>query len=116
MKIGLPSNGNDLSQAFASVFGRCSYFVVIDSDNQKVIAAFPNTAQNAAGGAGIQASQSLVDNQVEVVIAPQMGPNAWNVLQNTGIRVYSGINGTIQQNIDAFINGKLIKIMRYSPY
>ncbi len=86
MKIGIPSNGNDIFQEFASVFGRCSYFVIVNSSNQKVIATYPNKAQNAVGGAGIQAAQSLVNQQVEVVIAPRMGPNAWNVLQATNVK------------------------------
>ncbi len=107
MKIGIPSNGDNLTEMFAAVFGRCSYFVIVDSGSQKMITAFPNNAQNAAGGAGIQAAQSLIDQQIEVIIAPRLGPNAWNVLQGAGVKIYSGINGTLQQNIDAFLAGKL---------
>ncbi len=107
MRIGIPSTGNNLDQSFASVFGRCSHFVVIESETRKVITAFPNNAQNAAGGAGIQAAQSLIDQQVDVVIAPRLGPNAWNVLQGAGVKIYTGINGTLQQNIEAFLAGKL---------
>lgn len=107
MKIGLPSNGETLAHPFAPNFGRCSFFVIYDSDTKQIENVYLNAAQGAAGGAGIQASQSLVDNQVEVVIAPQMGPNAWNVLQSTGIKVYTGIGGTLQQNIDAFLTGQL---------
>ena len=110
MKIGIPSNGNDLSQAFASVFGRCSYFVLVDSDSKEIITVFPNTAQNAAGGAGIQAAQSLINQKVEVVIAPRMGPNAWNVLQGGGVKIFTGINGSLQQNIEAFLEGKLVEM------
>lgn len=116
MKIGIPSNGNDLSQAFASVFGRCSYFVVVDSNNRKIITVFPNKAQNAAGGAGIQAAQSLVNQQVETVIAPKMGPNAWNVLEGAGIKIFTGINGTLKQNIEAFLAGKLVEMTMASGY
>ncbi len=110
MKIGIPSNGNDLSQAFATVFGRCSYFVIIDSNDQKIVTVIPNVAQNAAGGAGIQAAQSLVNQQVEIVIAPRMGPNAWNVLQGAGLKIFTGINGTLKQNIEAFLGGKLVEM------
>ncbi|MFX1286354.1 MAG: NifB/NifX family molybdenum-iron cluster-binding protein [Promethearchaeota archaeon] len=110
MKIGIPSNGNDLSQAFATVFGRCSHFVVVDSSEQKIITTYPNEARNAAGGAGIQAAQSLINQQVEVIIAPRMGPNAWNVLQGAGIKIFTGINGTVQQNIEAYIAGKLVEM------
>ncbi|MFX0171763.1 MAG: NifB/NifX family molybdenum-iron cluster-binding protein [Candidatus Hodarchaeota archaeon] len=107
MKIGLPSNGTDFTNQFSSVFGRCLYFIIYNSNNHEVEKAYPNTAQNATGGAGIQAAQSMIDNYVEAVIAPQMGPNAWNVLHGAGIKIYTGINGTIQQNINAFLDGQL---------
>ncbi|MFX0183288.1 MAG: NifB/NifX family molybdenum-iron cluster-binding protein [Candidatus Hodarchaeota archaeon] len=107
MKIGLPSNGIDLSNPFSPVFGRCPYFIIYDSNKHEVEKSYPNTAKNAAGGAGIQAAQSMIDNFVEAVIALQIGPNAWNVLKSAGIRIYTGINGTIQQNINAFLDGQL---------
>ena len=107
MKIGLSSDGNDLVDSFATNFGRCTYFIVYDSNTREISTSYSNTARNAAGGAGIQAAQSLLNNQVETVIAPQMGPNAWNVFQGANIKVYSGIMGSIQENIDAFLAGKL---------
>ena len=107
MLIGLPSNGNDLSQPFANAFGRCSYFIVYDVSSQKIVTAYSNDAQNASGGAGIQAAQSLINHKVDTVIAPQVGPNAWNVLQGAGIKVYTGIQGTVQQNIEALLNEQL---------
>ncbi len=110
MKIGLSSDGNSLTDHFASNFGRCSYFIVYDSTAQEVRTAYSNTAQNAAGGAGIQAAQSMIDNQVETVIAPQMGPNAWNVLKGANIKVYTGITGSIQENIDALLAGQLTEM------
>jgi predicted Fe-Mo cluster-binding NifX family protein len=107
MIIGLPSNGNDLNQSFAPNFGRCSYFIIYNSESKKVLTAFANAAQNAAGGAGIQAAQTLINNKVDTVIAPQMGPNAWNVLQGAGIKIFSGVGGSVQQNVDALLNGQL---------
>jgi len=107
MKIGLSSNGNSLSDPFAPNFGRCSYFIVYDSSTKNIATAYSNTAQNAAGGAGIQAAQSMLNNGVETVIAPQMGPNAWKVFQSANIKVFTGIMGSIQENIDAYLAGKL---------
>jgi predicted Fe-Mo cluster-binding NifX family protein len=107
MKIGLPSNGSDLSAGFAAHFGRCQHFLIYDTDNNELLNSFPNSARNASGGAGIQAAQELVNEKVEVVIAPQIGPNAWDVLQVAKIRIYIGINGTVQDNITAFKNGEL---------
>ncbi|MHA2304928.1 MAG: NifB/NifX family molybdenum-iron cluster-binding protein [Candidatus Hodarchaeales archaeon] len=105
--IALPSDGKELSQPFASVFGRCTNFVIIDSTNRSITNSFSNKGRNASGGAGIQAAQTLIDQEIDVVIAPRLGPNAWNVLKGAGIEVYSGISGTLQENVDAFITNKL---------
>ncbi|MHA1227744.1 MAG: NifB/NifX family molybdenum-iron cluster-binding protein [Candidatus Hodarchaeales archaeon] len=110
MKIGLPSNGEQLSDTLASTFGRCPYLIIYDSDSQKIVNSFFNESQNAAGGAGIQTAQSLVNNHVEVVIAPQIGPNAWNVIKQAGIKTYIGFHGTIQGNIDKFLKGQLTEM------
>jgi len=107
MKIGLPADGKELHNHFATVFGRCSNFVVVESKDMKVLNSFSNEARNAAGGAGIQAAQALIDQQVEVIIAPRLGPNAWNVLKGAGITIFVGISGTLQENVDAFVAGKL---------
>jgi predicted Fe-Mo cluster-binding NifX family protein len=107
MKIGLPSTGNELASSFANIFGRCPNFVIVESETEEILEVYPNSAQNAAGGAGIQAAQSLLNHQVQTVISPQMGPNAFRVLQNAGIKIYSGKTGTLKQNIDEFKNGRL---------
>lgn len=107
MIIGLPANGQELSHSFSSVFGRCSHFVIIESSTMKVLNSFSNDARNASGGAGIQAAQMLIDQHVEVIIAPRLGPNAWNVLKSAGTTIFVGISGTLQENVDAFVAGKL---------
>ena len=107
MKIGLPSEGETINNYFAANFGRCPFFIIFDTLTNKIITAYPNNAQNAAGGAGIQAAQSLINDQVDTVIVPQIGPNAWNVLKNANIKIYTGIPGTVQENINAILSGKL---------
>ncbi|MHA2203958.1 MAG: NifB/NifX family molybdenum-iron cluster-binding protein [Candidatus Hodarchaeales archaeon] len=107
MKIGLPSTGNELSSPFANIFGRCSHFIIVETETQEILETYPNSAINAAGGAGIQAAQSLVNHQVEAVIAPQMGSNAFRVLQGAGVIVYSGLIGTLELNIENFKKEKL---------
>ncbi|MFX0210792.1 MAG: NifB/NifX family molybdenum-iron cluster-binding protein [Candidatus Hodarchaeota archaeon] len=110
IKIGLPSNGEDISSFFANTFERCSYFVIMESTRPKAIITFLNYAQSAARGAGIQSAQSLVDQHVKAVITPQIGSDALDILQDEGIRIYMGIVGTIQENIEAFLQGRLVEI------
>ena len=101
MKIAITANEDNLESNIDTRFGRCRFFLIIDTDTMN-FESISNEGAMTSGGAGIQAAQSMIDNQVESVIAPQMGPNAWNVLQNAGIKIYRGIPGTVQANIDAF--------------
>ncbi len=109
-KIGLPSNGEDLSAAISDTFGRCPYFVIVDISRLEEVTTFPNDAQGALGDAGIQAAQSLVNRQVQVVITPQIGSHAWDVLQNVGMRIYTSFKGTLKKNIEIYLQGRLSEI------
>ena len=109
MKISLTSDGKDLLSPLASTFERCSYFIIVDSNREDLVISFLNYAETAPRGAEIQAAQFFVDHRVEVVITLQIGTNALNVLQIAGIRVYLGNGGTIQENIDAYHQGRLIE-------
>jgi len=109
MRICLVSDGKDLSTPLASTFERCPYFMIVNLDQEEMVTSFLNDAQTAPRGAEIQTAQLLVDHRVEIVITPQIGINALNVLQIAGIRIYLGNSGTLQENIDAYCQGKLVE-------
>ena len=108
MKICFPSTGPDLQSKIDSRFGRCPYFLIIDSDRGELIKSIPNTGVQASRGAGVTAGQIIVDEAVDAVVAGNIGPNAMMVLNQAGIKVYSGVfDLTIQQAIDKFKKGEL---------
>ena len=51
-KICVSSSGADLDSPANPRFGRCNYFVIVDSDTMK-FEAVPNEAMTTGGGAGI---------------------------------------------------------------
>ena len=87
MKIGISSTGKDMSSLLDARFGRCSYFVIHDMQTNTNI-FIDNSAKTASGGAGTAAAQEMIDQDVEVVITGNMGPNAFNVFKNSEIRVF----------------------------
>ena len=109
MKISFVSEGKDLLSPLAPTFERCSYFIVVDLNREDSVKSFLNDAETAPRGAEIQAVQLLVDHRVEAVITLQISTNALNVLQIAGIRVYLGNAGTVQENIDAYRQERLIE-------
>ncbi|MBU7043295.1 MAG: NifB/NifX family molybdenum-iron cluster-binding protein [Theionarchaea archaeon] len=91
-----------------SRFGRCAYFIIMDTDTHEHYTV-ENTGRKAEEGAGIQAAQLLVNEGVEAIIGSNMGPNAFLSLNYLNISLYSG-SGKISDVMDQFIQGKLKKI------
>jgi predicted Fe-Mo cluster-binding NifX family protein len=88
----------------------------VDSDRQEVITTFLNSAQCAARGAEIQVAQSLIDQQVETVISPEVDSNSYVILQKAGVKIYLGIKGTLEENIESFHQKKLVELKMTTEY
>lgn len=106
MKIAMPVNDKSMESGVGNTFGRTSYFLVYDTET-KENSFVDNSAAASQGGAGIKAAQTVVDSQVEALITPQCGENAAKVLQASNIKIYKMTNDSIQDNINAFNDGKL---------
>jgi len=106
MKICIPTTDPNLSSPIDQVFGRCGYFLIVDSESEK-FKIQANKAKEAERGAGIQASQTVVDLGAEVVICSNIGPNALSVLQESGVKVISGVSGTAKEALEKFKSGEL---------
>lgn len=105
MKIVVTAQGTDLDSFVDPRFGRCQYFLFVDTDTMRM-EAVPNAARQAAGGAGIQAAQFVVDKGAQAVITGTVGPNADEVLKRANIPVHRGA-GTVSGVIDKFKSDKL---------
>ncbi len=106
MKIGISSEGKDLSSQIDQRFGRCKFFLIVDSDTKK-FELISNESSIASGGAGIKAAQTIANAGVNIVITGNVGPNAFQTLNAAGIKVYTGATGTIKEAIDKYEKGKL---------
>ena len=109
MKIIISSTGEDLNAQVDPRFGRCQYFLIVDTDtmNYKSIS---NESAISSGGAGIQAAQNVAKTGAEVVLTGNMGPNAFQTLSAAEIKVFTGANGTIKEVIDKYKKGELKQI------
>jgi len=104
MKIAITSNGPDLKSQVDPRFGRCAYFILIDTDSDK-IEALENSGAQGMGGVGIQSGQIMADREVKVILTGNCGPNAFRTLQAAGIEVITGITGTVQEALDKYKSG-----------
>ncbi len=93
MKIAVVSTGPYWSSDLADVFGRCSYFLIFDTEADTT-EALENPGVKASGGSGVEAAQLIVNQGVEVLVTPKVGPKAHKVLEAAGIRFIFQKGGT----------------------
>jgi predicted Fe-Mo cluster-binding NifX family protein len=106
MIVAITSSGKTPESSVDPRFGRCPYYLLYDTDKD-TFEAINNSGQSAYGGAGVQAAQAVSDMNADVLITTNIGPNAFRVLDSAGIKVYSGVSGTVKEAIDNFKKGTL---------
>ena len=109
MKICLCSEGETLDDKISSVFGRAPYFLIYN-DQDKTHRSIENTAKDEAHGAGTNAAQIILDENVDVLITNALGPNAKQVLDSSGITVFHQVGETPQKALTAYQEGILEKL------
>lgn len=87
-------------------FGRCPYFVLVDSESMQFKAVL-NPAVTSGHGAGIQAAQTIASNQAKVLITGNVGPNAFRALSAAGIAIVTGASGKVRDVIEKYKKGLL---------
>jgi len=107
MKIAISSNGEDLNSNIDLRFGRAFGFIIYNLDNDTFSFADNNQNLNASQGAGIQAAQNVVNQNVEAIVTGHCGPKAFKVLSAANVKIYTGAEGTVKQTVEKFKKGEL---------
>jgi predicted Fe-Mo cluster-binding NifX family protein len=106
MKVAVSSSERTLDSQIDPRFGRCAYFIIVNTDDMS-FEAFNNEAIALGGGAGIQSSQFVVSKGAEAVITGNVGPNAVHTLSAAGVKIFTGQTGSIREVIEGFKKGDI---------
>ena len=106
MKVAVSSSGRDLNAQLDPRFGRCSYFLIIDTQDMS-FEVFENENTDLGGGAGIQSAQFVASKGAKAVITGNCGPNAMQILSAAGVQVYVGQSGIIKDIVESYKNAEL---------
>jgi predicted Fe-Mo cluster-binding NifX family protein len=101
MKIAISATGPTMDAEIDPRFGRCQYFIIVDTETME-FEAVNNSNASAAGGAGISTAQMIVEKGVETVLTGNCGPNAHGVLSSAGIQIITGVSGKIKDAIEEY--------------
>ena len=102
MKIGVSATGGSMGAQVEPRFGRCPYYLIVDSDTMR-FGAFSNPATAAAGGAGPQTVQEFLRRGAEVILTGQVGLNAQTALEQSGLKVVTGVTGTVAEAVEHYV-------------
>ena len=108
MKIAIPLDEN--KQDVCIVLARAPYFLFREEGKDVIV---ENPAAQAQGGAGIQAAQFLVDNDVNALITVRCGQNAADVFKAADIKIYKSVNKAAADDLTALEEGKLEELTHF---
>ena len=114
MKIAITGYGQELKDNHDPRFGRCTYFLIYDTE-QGFLKALENKGQLSEGGAGIAAAQQIIDEDVQVVLTGNMGPNAYNLMEKSVVKVYRCKTNSCQEALELYQDGKLSELNEAGP-
>lgn len=106
MKIAITSTGKTMDSEVDPRFGRAAYFVIVDTETTD-FSVIENENPAAAGGAGINSAKVVTDAGAQAVLTGNCGPNAQRTLSAAGIKLYTGLTGTVAEATELFKNDKL---------
>jgi predicted Fe-Mo cluster-binding NifX family protein len=101
MKIAITSTGNSFDSKIDSRFGRCSYFVVYDTDS-KSTEFIPNQNKENVEGAGPASVQLVSSKGVKKVVSGEFGAKVKSIFDSLQIQliVLADPEKTINQVIE----------------
>ncbi len=109
MKIAVSSSGNNLDSQIDPRFGRCTYLVIVETDDMS-FEVFENENIALTGGAGIQTASFVASKGSKMVITGNCGPNATDALSAAGIKIITGQSGIIKDVVEKFKNDTLVPL------
>ncbi len=95
MKVAVTSTGGSMDALVSEQFGRCQYFVIVDSETMKFEAA-SNLGEQMQSGAGPKAAELIISKGAEVVLTGHVGDKAEEALKKGGIKIVDGFKGTVK--------------------
>lgn len=87
MKVVIPSTGSDLTAPIHPNFGRCTYFLIVDTESRET-QVLENPFAADERDAGVHAAGLVAEHGADAVITVSIGPHATQALSAAAIPIY----------------------------
>jgi predicted Fe-Mo cluster-binding NifX family protein/ferredoxin len=105
MKIAVTASGATLESPLDPRFGRCPYFLIVETEDLS-FEAVSNSNASRDSGAGIQTAQLVAGKGAQFVLTGNCGPNAYQTLSAAGLGVIVGCSGAVRDVVENFKAGR----------
>ena len=105
MTVAISASAPSLDVPVDPRFGRCACFVVVDPETMQ-FEGIDNTNAGSPQGAGTATAQMIAGKGVEAVLTGNCGPNAYHALEAAGVKVVTGVTGTVREAAESYRNGR----------
>ncbi|MBF0496556.1 MAG: magnetochrome domain-containing protein, partial [Deltaproteobacteria bacterium] len=105
-KVAVAAAGPGLGYQVYPQFGASPYFIIYDLA-QNSYRSVTNPSATVAGR-GVKTGQYLVDLGISNVVAGNFSANASQSLQTLKVTTFSGVTGSVQDVLSAFLAGRLV--------
>jgi predicted Fe-Mo cluster-binding NifX family protein len=95
MIIAVTSTGDSPESYMNEHFGRCQYFLIVNSETMQY-QAVSNIGENMQNGAGPKAASIIANQDAGVLLTGSVGDKAADALEKSGIKVIDGFKGTMK--------------------
>jgi predicted Fe-Mo cluster-binding NifX family protein len=97
MKIAVASTGKKSDSKVSSVSGRAPFYLIFEND--KLVKVISNPFRIGGGGAGFGVAKMLINENVEMVISGNFGPNLLETLKEKNIKIKIVTGRTVEEAI-----------------
>ncbi len=95
MKIAVTSTGNSMDALISEQFGRCQYFIIVDSETMN-FEVVTNIGEQMQSGAGPKAAELIINKNVGVLLTGRVGDKAEQALQRGKIKIIDNLKGSLK--------------------
>jgi predicted Fe-Mo cluster-binding NifX family protein len=93
-------NNAGLDSKLDNRFGRAGYFLIYDTDEEKVLSIEENMFKNAGHGVGIKTASFVIEKGCKAAVGAQPGPKAAIILKQANVRMIVADNGTAKELLE----------------